>query len=170
MPQRRKGLCLSPRCVHELQKHSKIAKKSGDLESFVRIRGIVLVSDGYNYREVADTLDVTSGSVCNWVARYLGGGPRALATEARSGRPQKLSEEELCKFEEIIDAGAMAYGFPNELWDAKRAARVISECFALSYHPNHVAKILHQRGFSVQCPAVTLARANREAQKRWQLA
>jgi transposase len=168
MPQRRKGLCLSPGCLRELQKHSKIAKKSGDPETFVRIRGIVLVSEGYNYRKVGQFLDVTSGSVSNWVARYLDGGPRALATETRSGRPRKLSEEELCEFEEIIDAGAMAYGFPNELWDAKRAARIILECFAVSYHPNHVAKILHQRGFSVQRPAVTLAKANREAQKNWE--
>jgi len=168
MPQLRKGLCLSPGCLHELQNHSKTAKKSGESDTFVRIRGVVLVSQGYNYREVAEILDVTNGSVSNWVARYLNGGPRALATEARSGRPRRLSEDELCEFEEIIDAGAMAYGFPNELWDAKRAAHVIQECFAVSYHPNHVAKILHQRGFSVQCPAVTLALANREAHKRWE--
>jgi transposase len=168
MPRRRKGLRVSHKCLRELQEHSKMAKKSSNLEMFVRIRGIILVSEGHHYREVSEMLDVTSGSVSNWVARYLDGGPVALATEARSGRPGKLSEEELCQFEEIIDAGAMAYGFPNQLWDAKRAARVILECFAVSYHPNHVAKILHQRGFSVQCPAVTLARANREAQKRWE--
>ena len=168
MPQRRKGLCLSAGCLRELRKYSKVAKKSDEPETFVRIRGVVLVSKGYNYREVGEILDVTSGSVSNWVARYLDGGPNGLAAEARSGRPGKLSEEKLCEFEEIIDAGATAYGFPNELWDAKRAARVILECFAVSYHPNHVAKILHQRGFSVQCPAVTLAKANREAQKRWE--
>ena len=108
MPQRREGLCLSPGCLRELQKHSKLAKKSGVSEMFVRIRGIVLVSDGCNYLEVGQILDVTSGSVSNWVSRYLDGGPRALATEARSGRPRKLSEEELCEFEEIIDAGALA--------------------------------------------------------------
>ena len=168
MPQRRKGLCLSRGCLRELQKHSTRAKKTGDTDAFIRIRGIVLVSEGYSYREAGEILDVTSGSVSNWVARYLDGGPDALQTETRSGRPRKLSEEELCQFEEIIDGGAMAYGFPNELWDAKRAARVIEECFAVSYHPHHVAKILHQRGFSVQCPAVTLAKADREAQKRWE--
>lgn len=168
MGQRRKGLCLSRRSINDLQRHSTEAKKFGDTDKFVRIRGIVLVAEGHSYREAASVLDVTSGSVSNWVAKYLEGGPDALATEPRSGRPRKLSEEELCAFEEIIDAGAMAYGFPNELWDAKRAARVILECFAVSYHPNHVAKILHQRGFSVQCPAVTLAKANREAQKQWE--
>lgn len=168
MGQRRKGLCLSRGCFKELQRHSTEAKQVGDTEEFVRIRGILLVSEGHSYREVGIVLEVTSGSVSNWVARYLEGGPEALATKARSGRPRKLLEEELCAFEEIIDTGAMAYGFPNELWDAKRAARVILECFAVCYHPNHVAKILHGRGFSVQCPAVTLARANRDAQKHWE--
>ena len=52
--------------------------------------------------------------------------------------------------------------------DANRAARVIRESFGVSYHPNHVAKILHQRGFSVQRPSMTLARADQEAQKRWE--
>ena len=126
------------------------------------------MSEGYSSREVGAILDVTSGSISNWVARYLESGPGALATRARSGRPRKLSEEEWCGLEESIDAGARAYGFPNELWDAKRAARILQECFAVSYPPNHVAKILHQRGFSVQGPVVTLARADRQAQQRWE--
>ena len=93
MPQRRKGLCLSAGCLRELQKYSNVAKKSDNPETFVRIRGVVLVSKGYNYREVGEILDVTSGSISNWGARHLDGGPNGLATEARSGRPGKLSEE-----------------------------------------------------------------------------
>ena len=73
MPQRRKGLCLSAGCLRELQKYSNVAKKSDNPETFVRIRGVVLVSKGYNYREVGEILDVTSGSISNWVARYLDG-------------------------------------------------------------------------------------------------
>lgn len=164
----RKGLQLSRACLRELERHRKAAKNRQAWETILRLRGLIQVSQGRSYRDVADVLGVTVGTISHWVNRYLSEGVSGLDTKPRSGRPRKLSPEQLWIFEGIINAGAMAYGFPNDLWDAKRAARVIRESFGVSYHPNHVAKILHQRGFSVQRPSMTLARADQEAQKRWE--
>lgn len=163
----RKGLQLSRACLRKLERYGKAAKKGRAGDAILRIRGLVQVSQGCSYREVAAGLGIAVGTVSHWVSRYQNEGVSGLATKPRSGRPRRLSEEELCVFEGIIDAGAMAYGFPNDLWDAKRAAAVIQESFGVSYHPNHVAKVLHQRGFSVQRPSVILANADREVQKRW---
>lgn len=44
---------------------------------------------------------------------------------------------------------------------------LIYERFADRYHAQHVPRLLHQLGFSVQRPRKRLARANHEAQEAW---
>ena len=168
MGRHRKGLNLSRGCRRELEGFERLVGRAGDTDAANRIRAVILVSDGWAYHEIHGALGISIGTVSYAVLRYLQGGPQALETQPRTGRPRKLSEDELCRFEELIDAGAVAYGFPNNLWDAKRARKVIGECFGVTYHPHHVAKILRKRGFSVQRPAPTLARADYKAQHRWE--
>jgi transposase len=79
-----------------------------------------------------------------------------------------LSEEELLLLDDLVDAGALASGFPNDLWDTRRVASVRRSHFGVSYHPHHVAKLLRARGFSVQRPHRLLALADAAEQYRWE--
>ena len=163
-----KGLQLTQSCLNDLKELSAEAKSSGDCDVVLRIRGLVMTSRGHSYREVAVCLGVTSGTVSNWVNNYLDEGYEALLTKPRSGRPAALMEEELSLLDDLVDAGAVASGFPNDVWDARRVATVIRSHFGVSYHPHHVAKLLHSRGFSVQKPQRMLALADAAAQYRWE--
>jgi transposase len=125
-----------------------------------------MVSRQYTYREVAACLGVTSGTVSNWVANFEQQGYDGLLTSPRSGRPAELSEEELLLLDDLVDAGAEASGFPNDLWDTRRVASLIRSHFGVSYHPHHVAKLLRARGFSVQKPQRLLALADAAEQYR----
>jgi transposase len=84
-------------------------------------------------------LGVTIGSVSNWVSNFEHEGFEGLLTKARPGRPAELMEEELLLLDDLVDAGALASGFPNDLWDARWVAAVIHSHFCVSYHPHHVA-------------------------------
>jgi transposase len=44
---------------------------------------------------------------------------------------------------------------------------VIKARFGVSYHNQHVPRLLHKMGFSVQRPRKRLARADMEAQATW---
>lgn len=94
-----------------------------------------MVSRQHTYREVAACLGVTSGTVSNWVGYFERGGYEGLLTKPRSGRPAELTEEELVLLDDLVDAGALACGFPNDLWDTRRVASVICSHFGVSYHP-----------------------------------
>ncbi len=137
---------IQPRCLEEF---STQAKSLGCCDVVLRIRGLVMVSQQYQYREVAACSGVTGGIVSNWVANFEQQGYGGLLTSPRSGRPAELSEEELLLLDDLVDAGAAASGSPNNLWDTRRVASLIHSHFGVSYHPNHVAKLLQARGFSV---------------------
>lgn len=168
MGRSRKGFNLSPSSLNDLEELSIQAKSLGAADVVLRIRGLIMVSRHHSYREVSACLGVTIGSVSNWVSAYEQEGYVGLLTKSRSGRPAELSEEELSLLDDLVDAGALASGFPNDLWDARRVATVIRSHFFISYHPHHVAKMLRNRGFSVQKPQRILALADAAEQYRWE--
>jgi transposase len=163
-----KGLQLSPSHLRDLEELSAQAKSLGCCDIVVRIRGLVMVSRHHSYREVAACLGVTSGTVSNWVGNFERQGYEGLLTSPRAGRPAELNEEELSLLDDLVDAGAAASGFPNDLWDSRRVASVIRSHFGVGYHPHHVAKLLRTRGFSVQKPQRLLALADAAEQYRWE--
>jgi transposase len=163
-----KELHLSPSHLRSLDELSTQAKSLGCCDVVLRIRGLVMVLRQYTYREVAACLGVTSGTVSNWVGNFEQQGYDGLLTSPRSGRPAELSEEELLLLDDLVDAGAQASGFPNDLWDTRRVASLIRSHFGVSYHPHHVAKLLRARGFSVQKPQRLLALADAAKQYRWE--
>lgn len=163
-----KGLHLSRSSLNELEALSQEAKSVGAAEVVLRIRGLIMVSRSHPYREIAPCLGVTIGTISNWVSHYEREGLAGLLTKPRTGRPAELTEEELLLLEDLVEAGARASGFANDLWDARRVGAVIRAHFGVSYHPHHVAKLLLSRGFSVQRPQRVLALADAAAQYRWE--
>jgi transposase len=163
-----RGLQLSRSSLNELEDLSKEAKSLGAADVVLRIRGLIMVSRQHPYREIAQCLGVTIGTVSNWVGNFEREGYQGLLTRPRSGRPAELAQEELLLLDDLVDAGAVASGFPNDLWDTRRVASVIRSHFGVSYHPHHVAKLLRARGFSLQRPQRLLALADAAAQYRWE--
>lgn len=168
MGRKSKSLHLSSDSLKELEVLSDEARSVGAADVVLRIRGLIMVSRDHTYREIAACLGVTLGSVANWVKHYVQEGSPGLLTKARSGRPSELTEEELLLLDDLVDAGPLASGFPNDLWDARRVGMVIRSHFHVNYHPHHVAKLLRLRGFSVQKPQRVLALADAAAQYRWE--
>src|SRR5215813_12352075 len=163
-----KELQLSHSYLRDLEELSAEAKRLGAWEVMLRIRGLSMVARQYTYREVAICLGVTSGTVSNWVGNFERDSYEGLLTKPRAGRPTELREEERLLLAELVDAGALASGFPHDLWDARRVATVIRSHFGISYHPHHVARLLRARGFSVQKPQRVLALADAAVQYRWE--
>jgi transposase len=163
-----KGLHISHKALRDLEELSQEAKRECQPDMLLRICGVIMVSRHHSYREVAGCLGVTIGTVANWVRTFTHEGAVGLWTKPRTGRPAELTEEELGLLEEWVEAGAQAWGFPNDLWDARRVATLIRAQFGVCYHPHHVAKVLRARGFSVQKPQRVLALADAAAQYRWE--
>ena len=95
------------------------------------------------------------------------GGPAALAAKPVPGRPRKLSTFECSQLLDLLLEGAMAYGYPNELWTLKRIARLILKEFGVRYHPNHVWRILRGLRWSCQVPERRPVQRDEEQIEHW---
>jgi transposase len=107
-----------------------------------RLKAAVLFGRRLSVSAVARQLAVSVSSASLWRKAYLRHGVAGLAPKPVPGRPKKLALKFRTRLWEILLAGALAYGFPNDLWTLSRIASVIRKEFGVRYHPGHVWKIL----------------------------
>lgn len=132
-----------------------------------RRRGVAWLEDGMNPSEVAGRLCVSVRSVRRWRHRHRRGGDKALAAQPVPGRPRKVGATELNRLWAILLRGALACGFPNDLWTLKRIAQVIQREFGVRYHPSHVWKLLQKADWSCQVPERRALQRDEKAIEHW---
>lgn len=117
-----------------------------------RQRAMQLLDSGVGLSETAKRIDATVTSVFRWRQARKAGGDKALVSKPVPGRPKKLSASERERLLKILLKGAVAWGFPNEMWTLNRIGRVILKEFGVDYHPGHIWKVLKKAGWSCQTP------------------
>jgi transposase len=132
-----------------------------------RLRAWELYDQGWSQKQIAAALGVSKGAVSQWVARGKAGGVDALRNRPRSGATPKLSDEQRQQLPALLHRGAPAYGFSGDVWTQKRVATVIKREFGVSYHPDHIGRLLRAIGWSVQMPIERASERNDAAIERW---
>lgn len=132
-----------------------------------RLRAIALLKEGYQPVEVARTLGVDRRSVRRWKAAYRQQGQRALKAVPAPGRPPKLSMEQGKTLEKDLLRGAEKAGFSTDLWTCPRVAELIKKRFGITYHVDHVGRVLRSLGWSPQKPARRAKERDQEQIQRW---
>jgi transposase len=131
-----------------------------------RRRAVELVKQGESPTVVARILGVRTPSLHRW--RRMAQQPHGLDARAIPGPTPRLSDYHLRKLERLLRQGATKHGWPNELWTADRVARLIRERFGVSFHPEHVRKILKQRlGWTSQKPRRKARERDDKEVERW---
>ncbi len=132
-----------------------------------RRKAIALLERGVGMSAVAQRVGASLSSISRWRQAHSAGGDAALAPKPVPGRPPRLRPARQQRLWEILLKGAMAYGFPNEIWTLKRIARVIRREFDVQFHPCHVWKLLRAAGWSCQVPERRAIQRDEEAIEHW---
>jgi transposase len=75
-----------------------------------------------------------------------------LKVRSSPGRPPKLSLSACRSLLKVLLEGAMANGYPTQLWTTARIGEVIRKKFRVQYHRDHVGRLMHRLGWSHQKP------------------
>jgi len=131
-----------------------------------RRRAVELTEQGESPATVARILGVHETSVHRW--RRLARTPTGLDAKPLPGPRPRLTAAQLQQLEHLLLQGAAQHGWPNALWNADRVARLIRRHFGVTYHPEHVRKILKQRlGWTSQKPQLRAKEQNDKEVERW---
>ncbi len=117
-----------------------------------RLKGAKLLARGMSKSEVARELGVARQTVATWEQRLAEGGKESLKRgEFGPATPTRRRAEER-ELGNILMAGALAAGYPTELWTLPRVGKVITGQFGVEYSTGHLWHLLRRLGFSCQKP------------------
>jgi transposase len=132
-----------------------------------RRKAVKLLKQKLSLHEIARRIGCHASSVMRWRNALKAGGPDALKAKRASGRPSKLTSKQKQRLVSLLLKGAMAHGYRTELWTTQRIAELIQRRFRITYHRNHVAKLLRQLGWSHQKPERRAVERNDKAVEEW---
>lgn len=67
----------------------------------------------------------------------------------------------------LLARGAQAFGFRGAIWTRARIAALIKREFGVSYHRDHIGRLLSEVGWSVQKPVERATQRDEAAIVRW---
>ncbi|MCZ7564501.1 MAG: IS630 family transposase [Burkholderiales bacterium] len=132
-----------------------------------RLRALALLDEGLLPSEVARRVGVDRRSVRRWKAAARKHGEAAVRARAAPGRPPKLKAHQKRRLEALLLKGPLATGFDTDLWTCPRVTELIKERFGISYHVDHVGRLLHDLGWSPQKPARRALERDEREIRRW---
>jgi len=117
--------------------------------------------------DVARCVDASVSSVSRWKRALKAQGPAGLAAKPHPGPGRRLSDAQQDELVEILLRGPLAAGYFTDLWTCGRVRQVIAEQFGVTYHVDHVGRLLHDLGFSPQKPQRRARERDEAAIERW---
>ena len=117
-----------------------------------RWRALRLLDKGHSLNEVGRMIGCAPSSVMRWRDMRRRRGKRGLKVGSSPGRPPKLGAKERRRLVTLLLKGATAHGYRTELWTTARIAELIEREFGVSYHRDHVGRLMRAIGWSHQKP------------------
>ena len=142
-------------------------KGSADLLENRRKRALVLLDRGFSLHEVGRQIGCAAVSVMRWRDARRWGGEQALKVRFSPGRPWKLNQGERKRLVRLLLKGSLAYGYRTNLWTTARIAELVEREFGISYHRDHIGRLMHSLGWSVQKPKRGALERDEEEIARW---
>jgi transposase len=139
-----------------------------DWREWRRFRAVRLAELGWVHKDIADALGVSEAAVSQWLSHFLETGSEGLQSHPHGGYP-KLTKEQKALIPDFLWHGAEAYGFRGEFWSCARIAKVLQWEFGVSYHKDHVSRLLRGLGWTPQLPITRAIQRDEEAIERWRV-
>lgn len=142
-------------------------KGSAELLEARRHQALRLLDEGYSLNEVGRMVGSAPSSVMRWRDTRENGGEEALKVRFSPGRPPALTDPQRKQIVKLLLKGAMTNGFSTELWTTGRVAILIQKHCRIQFHRSHVARLLHELGFSCQKPERRALERDEEKIEEW---
>lgn len=142
-------------------------KGSADLLEDRRRRALALLGAGLSLNEVGRRIGCNASSVMRWRDAHQRGGSAALKVRFSPGRPWKLGPDQRDRLVQLLLQGPLAHGYRTNLWTTARIAQLIQREFGVSYHRDHIGRLMESLEWSHQKPERRAVERDEEAIGRW---
>lgn len=133
-----------------------------------RIEGARLLKRNVAQAEVARRLEVSRQAVSVWARQLVEANGAVGRLKAKPvGRPTRLQPAQCERLRQMLLNGALAAGFPTELWTIKRVRLLVKREFDIAYSNTGGWELLRSLGFTPQRPEKRALQRDEQAIRAW---
>jgi transposase len=111
-----------------------------------RLEAVQDLLRGLTQSNVARKFGVSRTTASRWNRALQQKGVDSLRKRRATGRPSRLSREQLQLIPGLFAQGATAHGFADNRWTTARLASVIESRFGIRYDHDHVGRLMQKLG------------------------
>jgi putative transposase len=111
-----------------------------------RLEAVQDLVKGLTQSSVARKFGVSRTTASRWNRALQQKGVESLRKRRATGRPSRLSREQLLMIPDIFSQGPVVHGFPDNRWTTARLASVIETRFGVHYDHDHVGRLMQKLG------------------------
>ena len=136
---------------------------------FKRYQAVYLFLSGKTCRDVAEIVGITKQTVSILHKTYKSEGLQGLQDKPISGRPSRLTADQLASLKEVIlNKVPVEVGFTAEFnWTAGLIAKYIERDYGYNYSIRGITGMLGRLGLSYTRPTYVLAKADKQKQEHF---
>ncbi len=111
-----------------------------------RLEAVEDLQRGLTQSSIARKFGVSRTTASRWNRALRQKGAESLRKRRATGRPSRLTGEQLEAIPLIFSQGAVIQGFPDNRWTTARLASVIETRFGVHYDHDHVGRLMQKLG------------------------
>lgn len=150
--------------LSELKKMYHLEKNA---KAKLRLLAALKRKDGNTLEEIASSLQKPKTTIHDWLRRLEDNGVKKLCDIKQSGKPAKLTKQQLDELGKILDDSPQKQGLPFILWTSKLVQYIIIKLFDVKYELWNVWKIVKQLNFNLKVPRQENRKANKKLQEKF---
>lgn len=121
-----------------------------------RAQAVLLLAGGHSVSEVARMWQTSRHCVQAWRDRFLSGGVAGLMDKPHTGRPPKLTDDDLDWLEEVLEKSPRYYGFLGTTWTVQDLTELLRQQRRKQVSKDTVHRALLKLGFRYRRPRLDL--------------
>ena len=124
---------------------SESALSRGEMERR-RLAAAQQLLNGYSQSRIARMYGVSRTTASRWHNALLRKGVDSLKKRTATGRPSRLTADQLQELARMYQEGPGHFGFDSARWTTGKLASVIDAKFGVRYDEDHVGRLIHRLG------------------------
>jgi len=101
---------------------------------------------GVPQSQIARRYGVSRTTASRWHRSIVHKGFDGMRLRRATGRPSKLTADQVDGIRQMYFEGASAHGYPSDRWTTGRLAAAIEKQFGIRYDQDHVGRLMHKFG------------------------
>ena len=139
----------APSCNFRAQNELMLAPQSSITRADMETRRLAAAHDllaGTTQSVVARRYGVSRTTASRWQRSIVEKGVGALHQRRATGRPSRLTADQVDAIRRMYLEGAVAHGFSRDRWTTGKLADAIDRTFGIRYDRDHVGRLMYKFG------------------------